>query len=255
MAIPGRWLAIAIAKLFEDGQHRLWVGTRDGGLDLFDPRHGSFRHFRNDPRNPNSLAKNVVLSLENDDEGNLWVGTENGGISILDADLKTFRTYTHDDIDNTSLANNSIYSFYRDPQGNMWVGTYDGGVNLFSKSANTFVHYKHSTSPESLSNNYVLDLLEDKDHLWVGTDGGGLDEMDRRTGKFAHFIHGAPDGKSIGGNYVLSLYEDAGGNLWAGTWGNGITVIGKNGRVVRQYKHDERGQQQSGRGQCLFDHR
>jgi signal transduction histidine kinase/CheY-like chemotaxis protein/ligand-binding sensor domain-containing protein len=228
-----------IARLFEDGQRRLWVGMRDGGLDLFDPQHKTFRHFRNDPRNPNSLAKNVVLALENDDDGNLWIGTENGGISILEPDLKSFRTYAHDDIDNTSLTNNSIYAFYRDPQGNMWVGTYDGGVNLFSRSANSFAHYKHSTSPESLSNNFVLDLLEDKDHLWVGTDGGGLDEMDRRTGKFAHFIHGAPDGKSIGGNYVLSLYEDPGGNLWAGTWGNGITVVGKNGKVLRQYKHDD----------------
>ncbi|HEV3412528.1 MAG TPA: two-component regulator propeller domain-containing protein [Puia sp.] len=228
-----------IARLFEDGQHRLWIGTREGGLDLYDPQHQTFRHFRNDPRNPNSLAKNVVLALEDDDKGNLWVGTENGGISILDPDLKTFRTYTHDDIDNTSLANNSIYSFYRDPQGNMWIGTYDGGINLFSKSANTFAHYKHSTSAESLSNNIVLDLLEDKDHLWVGTDGGGLDEMDRRTGKFTHFFQGASNGKGIGGNNVLCLYEDPAGNLWAGTWGNGITVVGKDGKVVRQYRHSD----------------
>jgi signal transduction histidine kinase/ligand-binding sensor domain-containing protein/DNA-binding response OmpR family regulator len=228
-----------IARLFEDGQHRFWVGMRDGGLDLFDPQHKTFRHFRNDPHNPNSLAKNVVLSLANDDKGNLWIGTENGGISILEPDLRTFRTYAHDDIDNTSLTNNSVYSLFRDPQDNMWVGTYDGGVNLFSKSANTFIHYKHSTSPESLSNNYVLDILEDKDHLWVGTDGGGLDEIERRSGKFTHFVHGAPDGRSIGGNYVLCLYKDPGGNLWAGTWGNGITVIGRNGKVVRQYTHND----------------
>ncbi len=228
-----------IARLFEDGKHRLWVGTREGGLDLYDPRRHQFRHFQNDPSNQKSLAKNVVLSLEDDEKGNLWVGTENGGISILDPDLRTFRTYAHDDIDNTSLANNSIYSLYRDPQGNMWIGTYDGGINLFNKSANTFAHYKHSTSAESLSNNIVLDLLEDKDHLWVGTDGGGLDEMDRRTGKFTHFFQGAPNGKGIGGNNVLSLYEDPVGNLWAGTWGNGISVIGKDGRVIRQYKHND----------------
>ncbi|HTR29351.1 MAG TPA: two-component regulator propeller domain-containing protein [Puia sp.] len=228
-----------IAKLFEDAQQRIWVGTREGGLDLYDPRHGTFRHFRNDPRNPGTLARNVVLSLEDDDQGNLWVGTENGGLSILDKDLKTFRTYAHDDIDNTSLANNSVYSLYRDPQGNMWIGTYDGGIDLFSKSANKFTHYKHSSSPQSLSNNLVLDILEDKQHLWIGTDGGGLDQMDRRTGKFTHFYQGAPDGRGIGGNNVLCLYEDAAGNIWAGTWGNGITVIGKNGKFVRQYRHSD----------------
>ncbi len=228
-----------IAKLFEDGQHRLWIGTREGGLDLYDAQHHRFRHFRNDPHNPKSMARNVVLSLEDDDKGSLWIGTENGGISILDPDLKTFRTYVHDDIDNTSLANNSVYSLYRDPQGNMWIGTYDGGINLFSRSANTFAHYKHSTSAESLSNNIVLDLLEDKNHLWVGTDGGGLDEIDQRTGKFTHFFQGAPNGRGIGGNNVLCLYEDAAGNLWTGTWGNGISVIGKDGKFVRQYRHND----------------
>lgn len=229
----------SVARLYEDDRKRLWVGMRDGGLDLYDAQHGTFRHFRNDPHNPNSLTKNVVLSLQDDEHGNLWIGTENGGISILDPDLKSFRNYMHDDIDNSSLTNNSIYSLYRDPQGNMWIGTYDGGINLFSKSANTFIHYKHSSSPQSLSNNYVLDILEDRDRLWVGTDGGGLDEIDRQTGQFTHFTHGAPNGRSIGGNYVLSLYKAQDGNLWAGTWGNGITVIGKDGKVVRQYKHND----------------
>ena len=227
----------SIAELFEDAHHRIWVGLRDGGLDLLDDSRGTFRHFRHDPLNPNSLAKNTVLSLGEDDKGNLWFGTENGGISVLDPGLKSFRTYAHDDIDNNSLTNNSIYSIYRDPQGNMWIGTYDGGINLYAKSANLFLHYKHSTSPESLSNNYVLDLLEDKDRLWVGTDGGGLDEMDLRTGRFTHFTPGAQQGRSICGTNVLSLYEDAGGNLWAGTWGNGISVIDRSGKVVRQYRH------------------
>ena len=253
-----------ITRLFEDREHRLWVGMRDGGLDLYDPKQGGapqggslqggdpqggslqgegpqgwFRHFRHDPRNPNSLGKDVVLSVANDDQGNLWIGTENGGISILDPALRHFHTFVHDDIDNTSLVDNSVYALFLDPQGNMWVGTYDGGVNLFSRRENTFAHYKHSTSPESLSNNHVLDILEDKDHLWVGTDGGGLDEIDRQSGKFTHFVHGAPDGRSIGGNYVLSLYEAPNGNLWAGTWGNGITVIGKNGKVIREYTHND----------------
>ncbi|HXD77081.1 MAG TPA: two-component regulator propeller domain-containing protein, partial [Puia sp.] len=236
---PGSLANNTVQTIYEDVQHRLWAGTRDGGLDLLDRRRGTFRHFRNDPQNPNSLARNVVLTMANDDEGNLWVGTENGGISILDRSLKYFRTYAHDDIDNTSLINNSIYSLYRDPQGNMWVGTYDGGIDLFNKSANRFIHYKHSTSPESLANNSVLDIVEDRDHLWIGTDGGGLDEMDKKTGKFTHYFHGAPDGRSLGGNFVLSLYKAPDGNLWAGTWGNGITVIGRDGRVVRQYRHND----------------
>lgn len=234
---PGSLAGDQVQKVFEDSRHRLWVGMRDGGLDLYQPDNGSFRHFRHDPGNGNSLANNVVLALEEDDKGNLWIGTENDGVSILDADLQRFSTYAHDDIDNTSLTNNSIYSLYRDPQGNMWVGTYDGGINLFNKGANQFIHYKHTSSPESLANNHVLDILEDQGHLWVGTDGGGLDAIDRRTGLFTHFTHTGTAKNEICGNYVLSLYEDDEGELWAGTWGNGITVMSQDGKVIRQFQH------------------
>ncbi len=133
----------------------------------------------------------------NDDKGSLWIGTENGGISILDHDLKTFRTYTHDDIDNTSLANNSRSIRYTATRRAICgSGPMTGASTyIFRRSANTFAHYKHSTSAESLSNNIVLDLLEDKNHLWVGTDGGGLDEIDQRTGKFTHFFSGCAERK------------------------------------------------------------
>ncbi len=33
--------------------------------------------------------------------------------------------------------------------------------------------------------------------------------------------------------------RDAAGNLWTGTWGNGISIIGKDGRFVRQYRHSD----------------
>ncbi|WP_431215424.1 ligand-binding sensor domain-containing protein [Puia sp. P3] len=48
--------------LYEDHRHRLWVGTRGGGLDLMDSA-GHCRHFRNEPGNPNSLPRNMILSM------------------------------------------------------------------------------------------------------------------------------------------------------------------------------------------------
>jgi len=232
-----------------------WNGARRGGGR--GGRNGGGNGERRGEGNRTTeggLVSNVVLALEDDEQGNLWIGTENGGISILDKNLGSLRTCAHDDVDNTSLNNNSIYALYRDPEGNMWVGTADGGINLFNRSANSFIHYKHNASPQSLGNNNVLDILGSRGHLWIGTDGGGLDELDEQTGKFTHFVHGgggaggasggggeggAAGSKSISGNYVLSLCEDAQGDLWAGTWGNGITVIGKDGKVVHQYKHDD----------------
>ncbi|HZE86409.1 MAG TPA: two-component regulator propeller domain-containing protein, partial [Puia sp.] len=213
-------------KVFEDSHRRLWVGTRGGGLELFDPARRKFRHFKNDPHNSNSLTHNVVLVISEDNSGKLWIGTENGGISILDPEKETFQNYRHDDMDNTSLGGNSIYSFYKDVQGNMWVGTYSAGIDLFSRDANKFTQYKHNSFPNSLSDNNVLSIFEDSQgSLWLGTDGGGLNQFSRKTGQFIHYKHEPGNNNSICGNYVLRITEDNEGNLWIGTWGDGITIF------------------------------
>ncbi len=82
--------------LYEDHWHRLWIGTRGGGLDELNPDEKHFRHFRNDPLNPNSLSRNIILSMAADDKDNLWIGTENGGVSILNLKDERFVNYLHD---------------------------------------------------------------------------------------------------------------------------------------------------------------
>jgi ligand-binding sensor domain-containing protein len=63
-------------SLCEDSLKNLWVGTY-GGLDRLDRRTGAFTHYKNNARNPSSLAGDTVKSLfvEN---GLVWVGTNVG---------------------------------------------------------------------------------------------------------------------------------------------------------------------------------
>ena len=71
----------------------LWVGT-SGGLDRFDPEHGTFIHYRE----RDGLASDRIVSILEDGgaddpaAGNLWIATGRG-LSRLDRDRKTFRTY------------------------------------------------------------------------------------------------------------------------------------------------------------------
>jgi ligand-binding sensor domain-containing protein/signal transduction histidine kinase len=198
-----------------------------------------FRHFRNDPRNSNSLPRDVILSLAGDEKGNLWIGTENGGLSIFNPETETFMNYLHDDLDNSSLSNNSIYSLYKDPHNNMWIGTYSGGVDLYSKDANQFPLYKHSSSSNSPGNNNILDFLEDsRGIIWIGTDGGGVERFDPKTEQFTHFSHDPGNPQSICGNYVISVREDKDKNIWMGTCGDGISVYNSIKKTFRQIKSD-----------------
>ncbi|HWK06910.1 MAG TPA: two-component regulator propeller domain-containing protein [Puia sp.] len=227
----------AITSLYEDNDHHLWVGTRGGGLDLLEET-GGFRHFKNDPHNPNSLARDVVFCLTGDDRNNLWVGTENGGLSILDLRTGAFTNYKHDDIDNTSLSNNSIYSICKDAQNNLWVGTYSGGINLCNRTANQFACYRHDSNPQGLANNSILSFCENPDgRIWIATDGGGVELFDPSKRVFTHFTHRHNDPNSICGNYVLCVQKDADNNIWMGSCMDGTTVYNPSKGTFRHIKN------------------
>ncbi|MCJ8210959.1 response regulator [Mucilaginibacter sp. RS28] len=225
-----------ITNIYEDRRHRLWISTRLGGLNLFDPATNKFTSFRH--AGPGSISSDNLHYVTEDNEGNLWIGTDNGGLCIYNPVNSTFTTFIHDDVDNTSLLGNSIYAVKRDKTGNMWLGMYGAGINLYKRSALAFTHYKHSSSPGSLSHDFVLDIEGDRaGDIWVATDGGGVNKFQPATNSFIHYKH--QDGKnSISGNYVIVLKQDSDGDMWMGTWGDGVSMFNPATGRFTNFKHD-----------------
>ena len=65
--------------LFEDRQNRIWVGTRAGGLNLYNPASGEFQHYLI----ANGLSSNVIAALQQAPNDELFVSTANG-LNVLD---------------------------------------------------------------------------------------------------------------------------------------------------------------------------
>ncbi len=227
-----------VGIIFEDSRQNLWIGTRGGGLNKFDRKTETFTFYRHNELDENSLASDVLYSMEEDETGKLWIGTENGGLSVFDPTTQTFHNYTYDEIDNSSIGHNSIYCILQDNKQNMWLGTFSAGVSFLNRDANKFGHYKHSANPGSLSDNKVLSIYEDsKNNVWICTDGGGLDLFDPNSGNFTHFKHEKGNPESICGNYILTVKEDSQGNMWVGTWGDGVTVFNREKNIWKHFKN------------------
>lgn len=64
-----------VTDCVQDKSGYIWIGTRDG-LNRFDGY--TFKVFRNDPDETESLGNNWVTHLNCDNDGNLWVGTLSG---------------------------------------------------------------------------------------------------------------------------------------------------------------------------------
>jgi len=230
-----------IRDILQDKDGVIWIATSGSGLyKMIEELNGnySFVNYCNDPKNPNSISKNLVSRIIEDQHGGLWLGTENGGLNYFSTKGSRFIRYNYDPLNTESLNHNSVWSIFQDNSGNLWVGTFTNGINLNKASQSSFKLFKSMPCNDlSLSYNTVSSFCEDHEGIvWIGTDGGGLDAYNKVTKTFKHFNTG---NSNIGNNAVLSVYEDSKRNIWVGTWEGGLNLFDrKSGKFIKYTKEN-----------------
>lgn len=141
-----------IFSIVPKNKNELWIGTRLGGLNLFDKETGQFKTFKSIKNDPKSLSNNDILSLHIDSENKLWIGTS-FGLNMLE-DFKNeseivFKSFTVKD----GLPNNTIHGIVSDKKSNLWIST-NFGLSNFIAEKSKFINY---TKNEGLQNNEFAD--------------------------------------------------------------------------------------------------
>lgn len=141
------------------------MGTNGAGIILRRP-DGTFRIFKHDSKNPNSICGNSITKIYKDEKDNLWIGTDRG-LSFYNG--KNFKNYYYNDKAN-SLSSSNILSLFIDSKKRIWVGTKGGGLNYFDIKAHQFYSISEK---DGLSNNVIQAIQEDNSgDLWLSTNKG-----------------------------------------------------------------------------------
>ena len=231
-SLSDRW----ITSIVEDQHGYLWIATRLGGLNRYDPQTETFVHYLHDDSDPLSLSDNHVNVLYFDKSNNLWVGTMEG-LDLLQADTNTFKHYGYSPSKQEGISGKNITTLYQDSRGRFWVGT-ASGLNLFEPATNTSTPYQNDPeNVNTISDDYITSIIEDdKSTLWVGTRNG-LNKFQPESGNFERFLHSENDPQTISGNTISDLYMDSTGNLWIGTY-MGLDRLSKIGQRFTHYQND-----------------
>lgn len=113
-----------ISKIAVDGQGRIWIGTYDSGLYMYDSRKRKTCLFNEE----NGLPHNTVYGIAEDGDGRVWVSTLKG-LSFIDAERLSVVSYTQ--ANGYPLRENSNQAILMASDGNMYVGG-NGGLAVFS---------------------------------------------------------------------------------------------------------------------------
>lgn len=198
----------------EDRDGNFWLGAANG-LFRFQASDGKVEAFTT----KEGLTNDEIVSITEDREGNLWIGTHAGGLNRLrDAPLTA---YTVAD----GLVNNDVNAFYQTRAGDIWFGT-SGGASVLRRDGK-FTNY---TTKDGLPAAHVNSFYEDSaGRLWVGTHGGLCEFVNGKFKTDAEMIRQT-------GGLVFAVKEDRAGDLWVGSFRNGLTRFRQDGAAKSAQK-------------------
>ena len=211
-----------VNTLLLDRDRGCWVGTHDAGVCYYDFASAKFFSLTPD------WEEGVVSSLTQFEEKELWIGTEGNGLWRLrldETDVLSNINANHLerlDRDNPNMGA-KVFDIHKDVEGNLWIATNSKSINRANRQF------------ELLSTDLPIieSVLHDEDNrLWVGTSEGLYSEIGNQNGKLKFK-------KWIDHPNILSLYEDPFGNIWAGSFGEGVFCLQpKSGKVIHLSKEE-----------------
>ncbi|MEL6822213.1 MAG: two-component regulator propeller domain-containing protein, partial [Calditrichota bacterium] len=227
----------------EDKAGNLWIGTAKNIRILpknkfTNPTVSDFKIFTpNTPLWPKSKRVRIS-SLTCDRQGNMWIATIGGGVFFKPFKSDTLLTFQHNANNPNSLSSNYVLTIKEDSKGIIWIGTYLGGLNRYDPIGKSFRHYKNSpTSPKSISDNKVYDIVEYRNSYWIATLGGGINHFDPKTEVFTRFQHVETDPNSLANDNIRDILVDASENLWILT-NRGVNIMDLKPQKFQHIKHD-----------------
>ena len=189
-------------------ENRLWLGTNDHGILLWNRSTGKAEPFWRDAE---GQLPNPVVSMLKSKDGKLWVGTFNGGLYCMNG--SQVRSYK-EGVGN-ALASNNVWALVEDDKGRIWIASLGGGLQCLEPVSGTFETYTSSNSA-LLENNVTSLCWVDNNTLFFGTANQGVGMMDMRTREIKK-IQGQSGNVKLSNDAVNHVYKDSRGLVWIAT--------------------------------------
>lgn len=166
------------STIYEDSQKRLWIGTEQGFLHLYDREKDRMIRY---PITENTQAgeissrpgNSLKIIHEHTASRTFWLGSYGSGLNCFGLDDSSFVHIKNDPGDPTSLVNDGVYTLYEDRQGILWIGSQQG-LSWLHPQQKEFPLYNQSENTafeDKLGGGFDLKRLGDDLYLMGTVEG------------------------------------------------------------------------------------
>jgi signal transduction histidine kinase/ligand-binding sensor domain-containing protein/DNA-binding response OmpR family regulator len=228
--------------LLDDSHGLLWVGSQDGGLNVFNIKGEQVLNKVDELSNPPELLEMNVKSIVKDHNDNVWIGTPRGLVVYL-RDRNAFFNFNF----NPSFGDMNINSIFADSNDVLWVASQSNGIyrldlrQMESYSSAQLKFVKIATLHDSdLSTTTFQTFYEDSNkNIWAGTLGNGVYMISNKKERFIKFQKLINKGSTVASMGFTGMCHDRDGNLWLGTNGHGIYRKSMHGNSEAHYRRTD----------------
>jgi hypothetical protein len=226
-----------VRALYVAADGRVWVGTANRGISIFDPVTSRFSHIRSEDEG-GPIPAGSIWSFYEDDFEMIWMAA-NPGLIRHDVENGTFEHFIfepegYSDMEMDFLNDGrKILQDPRDPDRLLFATR--GGLLAFDKQQRSFTHHRMPyVGPHQLD--YLINdfLFTDSSSLWMGTWSGHLLLYDTQSDTWRQFVD---THDQSGQGIILTIMRRSKHSLWVvGTPGFGY--FNMEGGTYTYFRHD-----------------
>ncbi|MCH7411308.1 response regulator [Belliella sp. DSM 111904] len=222
----------AVYTLLKDQEGGIWAGTYFGGLNYLPKQYTPFERFF--PKSDeNSISGNAVREIVKDKRGKLWIGTEDAGLNRYDPTNGTFINYMLSN-DPDVLTHNNIHGLLIDGE-KLWVGTFFQGLYVIDIVTGKIIKkYASNQKNGKLENDFIYAISMLKTGQIVITTNAGIFGYNKERDTFESLEGFQKD------LHYTSVFEDSKGNIWAGTYTDGLYVFDITNKQLSSFKKNSK---------------
>jgi len=221
-----------IKSVCVDNDGLVWIGTRDGVINVFDPELEVFTKLRINDSVKQKPDQDVAWKIFEDSYGILWISTENA-LYTYDKKNRKFIKILKSEENKDHVIYGFITGIFEDEYGNLWAGG-DNGLYVIYRNENKVVNlFRHSDFESIFKDKSIVSLYKDESGIiWAGMLGQGIYKIDPTIKAFKTKKPEVNNPNSLPSGIIRTIYTDKEDNLWVGNLQNGISVFSGNEKIA-----------------------
>lgn len=230
--------AKSVAGIYEDEYGDLWIGTVVGGVNKIIRDKDTYKYYKYDENNKNSILSNNIWQVTGDGKGTVWVATKEG-LSKIDIKTEKITNYVNNPNDKNSISNNDVREIYVDNAGFVWIGTRNG-LDVYDPKTDKFTNLNQIILNTGINELFIRRIFQDNEgNYWLAVGWhSGLVKIDVKKKETKIYNHNSGGQSSLSDNMVMAINQGLDGDIWVATT-NGLNRIYKDTEIVEVYKEKE----------------